>query len=295
MNAQRLQGVIFCLLALLCVFTTLALGRFSAQSELIVLAALIVILGIPHGAFDTLFAYRLYGIRSPWKWLAFGVVYLLLAALVVGLWKLTPVLFLIAFLLISVAHFSGDPAAGTPLVSRIFYAGAVIAFPSFQYETEITHLFAQLVGQAAAQTVVFGLAWLAWPWSIGLVLAIFERLRNDWLTALEMTSVGMLSLLSPPLFSFTVFFCGMHSARHIIRAFIYSGRSSLRFLLASAFLPMLGVALASAVAWHYLKETPLDVRILQIVFVGLAALTVPHMVLVERVRLSGWIKGSANS
>jgi hypothetical protein len=53
---------------------------------------------------------------------------------------------------------------------------------------------------------------------------------------------------------------------------------------------MIGVALASAAAWVFLKDTPLDARVLQIVFVGLAALTVPHMVLVERVRLMGWIR-----
>jgi hypothetical protein len=57
-----------------------------------------------------------------------------------------------------------------------------------------------------------------------------------------------------------------------------------------ALLPMIGVGLASAAAWYFLKDTALDARVVQIVFVGLAALTVPHMVLVERVRLTGWIR-----
>jgi Brp/Blh family beta-carotene 15,15'-monooxygenase len=293
MNAQRLQGILFSLLAVLVALAALALGRFAPQMELIVLAALIVVLGIPHGALDTIFAHRLYGIRTLWDWLRFAVIYLLLAVLVVGLWKFAPILFLLCFLLISVAHFSGDPAEGNPLVSRILYAGAVIIFPNFLHGAEITRIFAQLVGSPAATAVAPGLAWLAWPWAIGLVLAVLECVRRDWLTALEMTSVGVLTFLAPPLVSFTVFFCGMHSARHIIRTVLYSGHSSLRLLMAAALLPMLGVLLASAVAWHFLKNTPLDARVLQIVFVGLAALTVPHMMLVERVRLSGWLKGTA--
>lgn len=293
MNVQRLQGSLFCLIALIGALATLAMERFAPQSEIILLAVLIVVLGIPHGALDTVFAHRLYGIRSLWGWLGFSLGYLLLAGLVVCLWRIAPVAFLSGFLLISIMHFSGDPVAGTPLVSRILYAGAVIIFPSFLHGAEIRQLFGYLVGPHAAQAVVPVLTTLAWPWSLGLALAVIESLTRDRLTALEMASVAVLAVLAPPLISFTLFFCGMHSARHIIRTVIYTGRDSGRWLVIAALLPMLGVMLVSAVLWQFLKNTPLDARVVQIVFVGLAALTVPHMALVERVRFSGWLKGAA--
>ena len=133
---------------------------------------------------------------------------------------------------------------------------------------------------------------MAWPWLGGVILAVFERVCRDWLTALEITAVSGLALLTPPLVAFTVFFCGMHSARHILRTADYSGRSEVRLLAVAALLPMLGVLAASAGAWYFLQDTALDARVIQIVFVGLAALTVPHMALVERVRFSGWLKAA---
>jgi Brp/Blh family beta-carotene 15,15'-monooxygenase len=159
---------------------------------------------------------------------------------------------------------------------------------------EITRLFALLVGIDAATLVTPFLGLLAWPWLIGLALAAIQRLSKDWLTALEMGAVAVLAVLAPPLISFTVFFCAMHSARHILRTIDYSGRTSPGLILGVTLLPMLGVLVASAVAWHFLCGTPVNGAIIQLVFVGLAALTVPHLALVERVRLSGWVKGSAN-
>ena len=293
MNLQQLQGTVFCCLALLATCGTQFLGRFASQTELILLAALIVVLGIPHGALDTLFARRLYGIQTLWGWLGFSGVYLLLAGLVVGLWLLAPTGFLLGFLLISAVHFSGDPAAGTPQISRILYAGTVLIFPSFFYALEMSQLFAHLVGRDAALAVSSVLGWLAWPWLVAIGLTVLERLRRDWLTALEMICVSLLALLTPPLVAFTVFFCAMHSARHILRTAEYSGRSEIRLLAAAALLPMLAVLAAAAVAWYFLQDTALDARVVQIVFVGLAALTVPHMALVERVRFSGWLRGAA--
>jgi beta-carotene 15,15'-dioxygenase len=293
MKAQRTQGLVFSLVALVLAAVSLVLGRFDERVELIVVASLIVVLGVPHGALDTLFARRLYGISTLGGWLRFGLIYLLLSGLVVGLWFFQPALFLIGFLIISAAHFSGDPTAGTPWPTRIIYGGAIIILPSLLHAADIARLFALLAGEESAAIIGPWLSLLVWPWVVGLVLASLQRVRSDWLTAVELGAVGVLAIAAPPLISFVVFFCGMHSARHILRSVDYSGRPSLYRLLAAALLPMLGVLGGSALAWYFLREISLDAKIIQLVFVGLAALTVPHMALVEQVRLSGWKKPTA--
>jgi Brp/Blh family beta-carotene 15,15'-monooxygenase len=293
MNALRIQGLAFSVGAIVLAIVAVAAARLDPQVELIVVATLIVLLGVPHGALDTIFARQLYGIQTLGGWLRFAVIYVLLGASVVGFFMLAPSGFLIGFLLISILHFSGDPAAGTPWLARALYGGAIIVLPTLLYAGEITRLFALLVGIDAATLVTPFLSLLAWPWLIGLALAAIQRLQKDWLTALEMSAVAVLAVLAPPLISFTVFFCAMHSARHILRTIDYSGRSSPRLILGATLLPMLGVLVASAAASYFLGGTPINGAIIQLVFVGLAALTVPHMALVERVRLSGWVTGSA--
>lgn len=290
MNALRVQGIVFSAGALLVALGTLALGRLSPQLELIVVAVLILVLGVPHGALDTIFAKELYGIRTLSGWLQFSLLYLLLAALVVGLWLWQPGLFLLGFLAISAAHFSGDPLQGVPWPARLFYGGSVILLPTIGHAQEIGRLFGLLVGDATATPLVPWLRLLAWPWLVGLALASLWQTRHDFWTALEMAAAGILAIVAPPLVSFVVFFCGMHSTRHILRTMNFSGRSSWRYVAGAALLPMAGVLAGSTLAWVFLRDTALDARVVQVVFVGLAALTVPHMVLVERVRLSGWIR-----
>jgi len=294
MSALRIQGLAFSVGAIVLAIVAVTAARFDPQVELIVVAALIILLGVPHGALDTIFARQLYGIQTLRGWLWFAMIYVLLSASVIGFFILAPAGFLIGFLLISMLHFSGDPTADTPWLARALYGGAIIVLPTLLYAGEITRLFALLVGIDAAAPVTEFLRLLAWPWLIGLALATIQCLPKDWLTALEMGAVAVLAVLAPPLISFTVFFCAMHSARHILRTIDYSGRSSLGLILGATLLPMLGVLLASAAAWHFLGGTPINGAIIQLVFVGLAALTVPHMALVERVRLSGWIMGSAS-
>ena len=294
MTAIRRQGAAFCAAALLTAALSPLLAQADPAAALAVLAALILLLGVPHGALDPVFARNVpgmqRGVQGMVRWAGFWLGYLALAAGVVLLWRLAPAVFLLGFLAISAGHFSGDPAAGAPPLARMLHGGAPIVLPTLLHAGEVGRLFTLLAGADAAALVLPALHALAWPWLLGLALTAAWRARTDGLAGLELASVGMLASVAPPLPAFTVFFCGMHSPRHILRTAVYAG-SPLRAVLLGCAGPMLLTALGAMAAWWWLDGVAVEARVIQLVLVGLAALTVPHMALVERVRLRGWAGG----
>ncbi len=284
----RWQGMAFVTLALLITASGLALPHPNERTTLVVIAIMIIMLGVPHGALDTIFAHKLYGVKTARDWAFASFAYGLLSALVVGLWIVAPIVFLAGFMLMSAAHFSGDPRSGSLTVSRILYGGAVIILPTLRHADEVSRLFGLIAGRDAAAGLTPWLTIMAWPWLAALLISAALEFRRDRLTALELLSIGALCSVASPLVGFAVFFCGMHSARHILRTIDYSRPRSLRFVIGAGVLPMFLVFIGTAIAWTTLASFEFETRVVQIIFVGLAALTVPHMALVERVRLSGW-------
>jgi Brp/Blh family beta-carotene 15,15'-monooxygenase len=287
MNAMRWQGGVFSVLALLTSIACGVLPPADPKSVLVWVGLLIVLLGVPHGALDPIYARAWPGIQGRAAWVFFVWSYLLLATWVVAVWWRAPTFFLWGFLTISVLHFSGDLAAGTPLWTRFFYGGAVIVLPAALHADELTRLFALLTNPESAAWVVPALQVMVWPWLVALLLAVVLSARRDAFVSLEVLAVCILALTAPPLIGFTVFFCAMHSPRHMLRTQVFAGMT-LQALAAVALWPMLGVFLMAAGAWYGLPDSSLDARMVQFIFVALAALTVPHMLLVERVRWKGW-------
>ena len=284
----RAQGLMFSSLAFAVTAACTFLVPPGERTELLVAAAMILLLGVPHGALDMIFARKLHQIGTPLGWACFGLAYGALAALVVGLWSIAPVVFLIGFLVISAGHFSGDPAQGTLAVSRVVYGGAVIILPTLLHPETVERLFAMLAGADAAALIMPWLTQAAWPWLTAIMVCSAIEAWRSWQTGLELLAVGVLTTLAPPLIGFAVFFCGMHSARHILRAIDYGRPMNHWVVLASGLAPM-GIVLAGSVfGWQFMRAIPFDIRLVQLVFVGLAALTVPHMALIERARFSGW-------
>lgn len=294
MTVLRIQGWLFCAIATIVAGAALAAGgtlmlEFNSAAGLL-LAALILLLGVPHGALDTVFAEELHGVHGWCGWSLFALAYLSLSLLVLLAWQYAPQLFLAGFLLLSVLHFSGDLTPGAGFMARLLYGGTTIVLPALLHESEMARLFAFLVAPQAAAALAGFLHDISWLWLLATILAAAWRTRTHRLTGFEMAAAVILALLAPPLLAFTVFFCTMHSARHIVRTWHHAGAGPAARLGRAALLPLLGTLILGGAAAYSLRVQPIEAGMMQLVFVGLATLTVPHMALVEQVRWRGWRK-----
>ncbi len=108
------------------------------------------------------------------------------------------------------------------------------------------------------------------------------------MVTLEFLALGAMAIFASPLVGFMLFFCGMHGARHIVRTVNRTKGAALGAVLNAAIVPMLIVASVVALLLITTREQSLEIRVIRLIFVGLASLTVPHMLLVEPLRFRDW-------
>ena len=256
--------------------------------SLLALAA-IVMIGLPHGAFDGAVALALgYG-KSLKSMLGFILGYIAISASVVAFWMVFPDVALILFLTISILHFGiGDAQSGdwlTRTTQILAHGGLVVVGISILHRAEVEPMFVHLIG---SKTV------LLWQFldiaSFCLLVVLIAYFIQAFMQSevrirfAELAGLGLAYYLLPPLVGFALYFCGVHSFRHLrytwvkLRKQKYGVRTLV--LLALCF-TLVSWILGALVFWQMPSSEPLDGAILQIIFIGLAALTVPHMLLVD--------------
>ncbi|KQV25942.1 Brp/Blh family beta-carotene 15,15'-dioxygenase [Yonghaparkia sp. Root332] len=266
------------------VATVLAFLLADPEPPLVVqiaaIAILAALLGIPHGALDPLVARRLGLWRGPVGFGVFNLVYTAAAVAVIGLWLVAPLPSLVLFLVVSAVHFGGDWMRERSPWLRSLAGAALLSLPAFRDEDAVAGLYATLAGEgarsvAAAQAAI-GLPLLVLL--LGLAVLAARRAPHE---AVELGLVALLALTTPPLVFFIVYFCTLHSARHLREGFVEE-RAQPRRLTALVVVAYTVIPLAAAAL--FLTATAgtasLDDQLLRVVFIGLAALTVPHMALI---------------
>jgi Brp/Blh family beta-carotene 15,15'-monooxygenase len=246
-----------------------------------VILLLAVLAGLPHGAFDLHIAKRLGLCASPTQVALWLLKYVSLSAAMIAFWLLSPSLALSLFLLISALHFGRDNFAHQPLAATCLGL-IIIGLPLLFAPATVATIFSQLLlspAQAELLVTVFSaLCWAAIVILLGVMLTSKPPQRELIVLLLALLVTAW---LAHPLVYFALYFSLSHSPRHLRQQWLQLSHAERRpaLLLVSLFtvLPIIAAVLATPLLSGHWSE-----RIITLVFIGLAALTMPHMMLLEQ-------------
>ncbi len=249
-----------------------------ASALVIVIAAAAI--GLPHGALDVVIG------PSVAKPLAFFGAYIGFAAAIVLFWLWAPLSGFAVFFASSWVHFArGDADHHHQLGSAggllgISTAGCAIGLPLALHSETVAPLLSDLLLGTATMSArqVAALGWMiATPAIMAGVVAVMAAVSVRRYAAIsELLILGLTAAVVHPLVSFALYFSLWHSPRHLI-AMNVDRRVALPTIAATV-----ATLLVAGLVWRFVEPTS-SVAV-QVVFIGLAALTGPHLVVTELFR-----------
>ena len=208
----------------------------------------------------------------------FYMLYAAAALLYTLVWWKWPACGLASFLAIAAYHFGSDWENRGSLLSRCAYGTTIVILPALAHPAQVAAVYQalgvvhpQLLLQVSSFVAMLaaGLAIVsgAWRW---------RSCRNDMV---EVVCIVAGAILLQPLFFFVCYFALLHSPRHLLQTARSLGIAHLAEIARVIAPVVLLTLLLAAILFAVLHGKRIDDRILYVIFVGLAALTVPHMIL----------------
>ena len=249
--------------------------RENVEAQLLIFGLLLALTGLPHGAVDPAIARQAGLWRGIPGLLKFSAGYLALSVVVIGVWFVLPELFIVPMLAFSAWHFSGDWQHYFGRIPSLAISTAVITLPALFYPAEVLAIFAVLA-PAGSQIIVDGMVLLSVTSSLTAVFCCFKTQSSVVLLA-ELVVLFCAAYALPPIAYFTVYFCLLHSPLHLNQSMEQLGLAeTLAYAVPFTVLSfVLGAGLFLS-----LPDIDFSFQLMQTVFVGLFALTVPHMLLI---------------
>ena len=273
-------------------FNTLSISPF-------ICLLLILSIGISHGSLDNVKGRKLFQIFEIKKFYIFYLAYILIAIIVIILWILIPYVSLIIFLMVASYHF-GKEDTQFLIIENSYYnqflfllKGSLIVFAPMHFhfdetisifkllfiENENFYNFLDLIESKKILLYCIILSTLA---NILLFTKNFEL--KKFTIFLDYFSIIIINYYFSPLVAFTIYFCFLHSVRHSISLMSELDRDDLgngfKIFVKKALPLTIITAIFCAIGLYLLNNTyNLESSILKIIFIGLASLTFPHILL----------------
>ena len=272
--------------------------NLSSSNKYIICFFLIATIGVSHGAYDGHKAEKFFFKKIKYSKLLFYLTYISLALFVVYSWYLNPKISLIIFLIVSSFHFGKEDLE--IYITRVFKFRSVIFFlkgsliillPLYFKFNETNEIFNKLFFTKEFTLISNNLAHVMLPINLLvqflLYLYIFFKKKifyKDLLVIFfEIALTIIIFIFFSTIVAFTLYFCFIHSLKNILviaselNSNIYTGINT--FILRA--LPITTITFFTLLASLYIFSNfdILENALQKIIFIGLASLTLPHIIL----------------
>jgi len=259
---------------------------FQAKNITIICFFLIATIGVSHGSLDNFKGNKLLKILKIKNKFLFYLIYIFVSLAVIGSWLIFPLLTLAIFLIVAAYHFGKEDSVFGKvnkfklLNLLLFLKGSLIILaPLYFHHYETIQIF-EILG---VKLIQYNISLIIILISLSLISNFFIN-KNILLSLLDSFTVIILNMNFEPLLAFTVYFCFLHSIRHSLSLVQDINSKNLKkgliSFLKKAFPLTIVTAFGFVIAVFLLNEYYLlDSAILKVIFIGLASLTFPHILL----------------
>ena len=266
-------------------FLTLKID-FQAKNITIVCFFLIATIGVSHGSLDNFKGNKLLKILKIKNKFLFYLIYIFVSLAVISSWLIFPLPTLAIFLIVAAYHFGKEDSVFGKvnkfklLNLLLFLKGSLIILaPLYFHHYETIQIF-EILG---VKLIQYNISLIIILMSLSLISNFFIN-KNILLSLLDSFTVIILNMNFEPLLAFTVYFCFLHSIRHSLSLVQDINSKNLKkgliSFLKKAFPLTIVTAFGFVIAVFLLNEYYLlDSAILKVIFIGLASLTFPHILL----------------
>ena len=266
---------------------------------------LIISFGISHGALDNLKGKKLINYFGYNNILVFYLSYILISLFIILLWLMFPTSTLVVFLLVACYHFGKEDTAFLLEKGKLlkhfrindfvyFSKGLLIIIAPLYFHNEETLSIFKLLGADSFFLLKFknDLMWeyhkiLGWIPIIGYIIFFHLNFEDGGYKAahcFDFIPIIIFNSVLTPLLAFTVYFCFIHSFKHSVSLICLLDKKNFSKGLKKFIKKALPLTIVTAILFIFsvyilTNYYVLDDAILKVIFIGLASLTFPHILL----------------
>ena len=254
---------------------------------------LILTVGISHGALDNIKGKKLLKFLNIKSLSTFYAGYILLSLSIILFWVMLPKTLLFIFLVIASYHFGKEDAdflkQEIKVYDYIFYflkGTVIITSPLLFHKIETILIFQSLnfnISGIIFIENVFLYILIFLSLFANIILSLTKNVEIKSLLLMDFLSILILNYFLNPILAFTIYFCFLHSIRHSLSLILQLNKNIKKgfVLFVKKALPLTTITaftyLSSIYFLNYYYE--LNESIYKVIFIGLASLTFPHILL----------------